>query len=117
MLAISEIPGGGPQRVSKLQAVKYAWIESHRDHFSVSSMCRLLGVSSSGLHAWRSRPPSQRSRDDARLVQELRARHTRHRGKYGRPRLTADLREAGIRVNQQAGVSADSWPKALHQVW
>lgn len=81
--------------------MKYAWIESHRDQFSVSSMCRLLGVSSSGLHAWRSRPPSQRSRDDARLVQELRARHARRRGKYGRPRLTADLREAGIRVNHK----------------
>ena len=34
-----------------------------------------------------------------RLVVELRARFARHRGKYGRPRLTADLREAGFPVN------------------
>jgi putative transposase len=81
--------------------VKYAWINSHRDRLCVSSMCRLLGVSKSGLHAWRVRAPSQRSQDDARLVQELRVRHARHRGKYGRPRLTADLREAGFRVNHK----------------
>ena len=81
--------------------MKYAWIESHRDRLSVSSMCRLLGVSKSGFHAWRGRAPSQRSQDDARLAQELRARHQRHRGKYGRPRLTADLRAAGFRVNHK----------------
>ena len=81
--------------------MKYAWIESHRDCFCVSSMCRLLGVSRSGWHAWRSRAPSPRSQDDARLVQELHARFSRHRGKYGRPRLTADLREAGFAVNHK----------------
>ena len=81
--------------------MKYAWIESQRDHFCISSMCRLLSVSRSGLHDWGRRPASQRSQDDARLIQELRARHTRHRGKYGRLRLTAELREAGFRVNQK----------------
>ncbi|MBK6972747.1 MAG: IS3 family transposase [Sterolibacteriaceae bacterium] len=81
--------------------MKYAGIDSHRDHFSIGSMCRLLEVSRSGLHDWRHRPVSQRSQDDARLAQELHARYLRHRGKYGRPRLTADLREAGFRVNHK----------------
>lgn len=81
--------------------MKYAWIEAHRDSFSVGSMCRLLGVSKSGLYDWRSRPQSRRSQSDARLALELRARHARHRGKYGRPRLTADLRAAGFRVNHK----------------
>jgi len=81
--------------------VKYAWIDSHRDCFCVASMCRLLGVSRSGLHDWLRRAPSRRSQEDARLVQELRVRHARHRGKYGRPRLTADLRADGFAVNHK----------------
>jgi transposase InsO family protein len=81
--------------------VKYAWIESHRDRFCVRSMCRLLDVSRSGLHDWQHRPPSRRSRQDAHLAQELRARHAQHRGKYGRPRLTADLCAAGFQVNHK----------------
>lgn len=31
----------------------------------------------------------------------LRACYARHRGRYGRPRLTVDLREAGTRVNHK----------------
>jgi transposase InsO family protein len=81
--------------------VKYAWIEAQRDCLCVSSMCRLLRVSRSGLYEWRKRAPSQRSQDDARVALELRARHARHRGKYGRPRLTADLRAAGWHINHK----------------
>jgi hypothetical protein len=39
-------------------------------------MCRLLGVSSSGSHAWVKRRPSQRSQTDAALITEIRAAHT-----------------------------------------
>lgn len=81
--------------------MKYAWIEAHRDRFCVGSMCRLLGVSKSGLYDWRGRVACRRSREDARLAVELCARHARHRGKYGRPRLTADLRAAGWHVNHK----------------
>ena len=79
--------------------MKYAWIEAHRDAFNVGSMYRLLRVSKSGLYDWRGRPVSQRSQADDRLAQELHARHAHHRGKYGRPRLTAELRAEGFRVN------------------
>jgi transposase InsO family protein len=81
--------------------VKYAWIDSNRDRFPVGRMCVLLGVSRSGFYDWLGRGPSSRSRSDERLAVELRARYARHRGKYGRPRLTADLREAGFRVNHK----------------
>ena len=35
--------------------MKYAFIEAHRDHFSVTRMCLALGVSPSGYYAWRVR--------------------------------------------------------------
>jgi transposase InsO family protein len=81
--------------------VKYAWIEEHRERFPVGRMCVLLGASRSGFDDWLDRPPCERSRSDERLAVELRARYARHRGKYGRPRLTVDLHEAGFRVNHK----------------
>ena len=79
--------------------MKYAWIKARRPHYPVGRLCRLLGVSRSGFYAWGQREPSARSRADARLAVELCARFARHRGKYGRPRLTVDLRQAGFPVN------------------
>ena len=79
--------------------MRYAWIQSERQRYPVFRLCRLLAVSRSGFYAWRTRRPSARRCSDDRLVAELRARFARHRGKYGRPRLTADLRAAGFAVN------------------
>lgn len=31
--------------------MKYAWIDTHRDQYSVSRLCRVLGVSCSGYSA------------------------------------------------------------------
>jgi len=62
--------GGGILRQGV--AMKYAWIEEHRDEFTVSRMCRLLEVSRSRYCQWRTRAPSPRARDndmlDARVV-------------------------------------------------
>lgn len=81
--------------------MKYAWIAAERARFPVARMCALLAVSRSGFYAWQHRPDSARSRNEAQLVAALRASYAHHRGKYGRPRLTRDLREAGYRVNHK----------------
>jgi putative transposase len=61
-------------------------------------MCRVLGVSSSGYHAWVKRRPSQRAETDAVLIAAIRAAHTASRGTYGAPRIHAELAAKGIRV-------------------
>ncbi len=71
--------------------MKYAWIESQRDSYNVMMMCRLLDVSASGYHAARKRLPSARSRSDARMVEEIRHRQGKHRGRYGRRRMSREL--------------------------
>ncbi len=69
--------------------------------FPIALMCRLLGVSKSGFYAWRDRPASERSVDDARLAVEIAAAHKRSRGRYGSPRVHAELRARGIRVGRK----------------
>lgn len=55
-------------------------------------MARLLGVSTSGFYAWRSRPECPREQEDARLRDLILAIHKRSRFTYGRPRIWDELR-------------------------
>ena len=59
-------------------------------------LCRMLGVSKSGYFAWRSRPPSERRRQDALLTEKIRQIHSMSRETYGYPRVHAELRSLGI---------------------
>jgi hypothetical protein len=47
-------------------------------------------------YAWRGRPPSNRSREDAALTENIREVHSRSRQTYGCPRVHAELRSLGI---------------------
>jgi transposase InsO family protein len=82
--------------------VKYAWIDEHRRTYATTMMCELLSVSRSGLNAARARPPSKRSLDDEQLVEQIRHRQRRHRGCYGRRRMTPEISAArGRKVNHK----------------
>lgn len=75
----------------------YRLIEAERASHSVPLLCKLLGVSKSGYYAWRRRPPSERSRFDAVLVEKIGTIHRNSRATYGAPRVHAELRAIGIR--------------------
>lgn len=64
-------------------------------------MCKALRVSRSGYYAWRDRPPSRRSREDAALSAKILQIHERSRGTYGSPRVHAELRAIGIRCSRK----------------
>ena len=68
--------------------------------YPVATMCRLLGVSTSGFYAWRDRAPSARAQADAQLLVQIREIHERSRQTYGRPRVHAELAEQGVRVGR-----------------
>lgn len=59
----------------------------------MSAMCRILGVSRSGYYAWLERGPSKRSIEDASLLVEIEAIHSKSRGTYGSPRVVAELKD------------------------
>ena len=79
-------------------AVKYAQIASMRHSHSVSAMCRLLGVSESGFHAWRTRPMSARAAEEMSLETHIKAAHRRTRETCGAERLQAELADNGVEV-------------------
>jgi putative transposase len=79
----------------------FRFIGAERANHAVSLMCRLLGVSRSGFHAWERRLPSARAAEDARLAPLIRESHRRGRGTYGSPRVHAELRRQGVRVGRK----------------
>lgn len=81
--------------------MKFAWIQENRSEFSVRKMCRVLDVSESGFHESQIRPPSQRSTEDARIVEAIRVIADETFGTYGSPRVTPELKGIGIKVNRK----------------
>jgi HTH-like domain len=77
------------------------FIAVEKASYPISLLCRALCVSRSGFHAWERRAPSQRLRDDARLVERLQQIHERSRRTYGSPRVHAELRRHGMSVGRK----------------
>jgi len=80
--------------------MKFQFIKDHSYRFQIRRMCRILEVSASGYYAWLHRPESQRTRENRRLVVEIRAIHKENRGVYGSPRIHAELKEREIHVGE-----------------
>ena len=68
--------------------------------YPITTMCRLLGVSTSGYYAWVDRGPSTRDEANARLLETINGIHQQSRRTYGAPRITAELREEGHLVGK-----------------
>ncbi len=67
---------------------------------SVQRLCDALGVSRSSYYASRKRAPSARAVWEASLRTRVRAIHAEHRGRYGSPRIHAELKAQGVRVSR-----------------
>ena len=80
--------------------MKYACIAEHRRLFSVTMMCRVLGVSRAGFYAAQVREPSERWRTRQRLLLEIRSIHKESKRRYGSPRVHDELRARDVRCSE-----------------
>jgi transposase InsO family protein len=80
--------------------VKFAFIHAEKAHWPIAMMCRLLGVSRSGYHAWTCRAPSKRAMDNQQLREEVVQVHSESEKRYGSPRVHRELRARGKRVGR-----------------
>ena len=72
--------------------------------FPVVAACRAAGVSASAFYAWvvkGEQGPRAAEQAEAELVAEIRTIHAESGGTYGSPRVTAELRRRGWRVNHK----------------
>jgi putative transposase len=71
-----------------------------KDGIPYAVSCRALGVSRSWFYKWKAARPGPRAQRRDRLKAEVMRLFAEHEGKYGSPRIAADLRDAGWRVSE-----------------
>ena len=85
--------------------MKYAWIDEHKAQWPISAMCHVLGASKSGYYASIGRSNSTatalREQEQAALCAAIEQQCKRHKQRYGRPRMTDQLRKLGFAVNHK----------------
>ena len=72
--------------------------------FPVAAACKAAGVTRSAYYEWTAgaaQGSSDRHREQARLVAEIRRIHARSGGTYGAPRVHAELRRRGWTANHK----------------
>lgn len=71
--------------------MKFGFIAKHRAIWPIKWLCEALGVSRSGFHAWLTRSPSRRAREDEVLSAKVRASFLDSDRTYGARRVWHDL--------------------------
>ena len=74
-------------------------IRQLRSDYPLAALCRVLNVSTSGYHAWLTRPPSKLTQARERLKVAAQAAHLRTRQTYGAQRLQKELAADGFRAS------------------
>jgi putative transposase len=79
-----------------------AFIAAQREQHQVphATACRALGVSQAWFYKWRDGDASPQHARRVALAAEIARLFAKHHGRYGSPRITADLHEAGERVSE-----------------
>ena len=79
--------------------MKYAWIAAQRERYSIPMMCELLAVSRSGFYqAMRRSGNPENTESEQRIVEQIRRAQRKHRGRYGRRRMTPEVSEVLGRI-------------------
>lgn len=75
--------------------MRYAAIREHEGAYTVTTMCRALGVSRSGYYDWRRRAPSERAVANTVLLDRIRWIHAQSRENYGTRKIWRALVTSG----------------------
>jgi putative transposase len=76
-------------------------VRVHQEEYPITTMCRVLEVSTSGYYAWLKRSRSKREREDEALTERIKQIHRRSKGTYGAPRIHANLAKEGVHVGRK----------------
>jgi putative transposase len=81
--------------------MRFRLVDRAKAEFPVQRMCNLLGVSTSGYFAWKTRPACRRQREDMVLLAYVRSAFALSNRTYGSPRMTRELQDEGLEVGRR----------------
>lgn len=82
----------------------YAFVDAQKTDFRIVTLCRVVGVSTSGYYQWSARVvagPTPTETAEQVVLEQIRVVHRRSKGRYGEPRVTAELARQGTPVNHK----------------
>ena len=82
---------------------RFQFVADHQQRYGVKRLCQIIGVARSSFYYWRSTTADRATRDaaDRKLAGQIKAVHAAFDGTYGAPRITAELRDNGMRINRK----------------
>ncbi|MBA4867354.1 IS3 family transposase [Streptomyces sp. PSKA54] len=82
---------------------RFQFVADHQRRYGVKRLCTILGIARSSFYYWRRTAAHRAARQaaDAALASRIRAVHRESDGTYGVPRITAELRDDGERINHK----------------
>ncbi|MFI0859607.1 IS3 family transposase [Streptomyces smyrnaeus] len=82
---------------------RFQFVADHQRRYGVKRLCTILGIARSSFYYWCRTAADRAARQaaDAALAARIRAVHRESDGTYGVPRVTAELRDEGERINRK----------------
>lgn len=93
--------------------MKFGFIRTHCDEFSVVKLCQFMGVSRSGYYDWLHRKPSARAQANERLLEQIKRLHQQTRERYGALKCWHALLKQGF----ACGKNRVARLRALHGIY
>ena len=75
-------------------------IEKLAVQFAIKDCCVALSVSRSGYYGWAAGERSLRAQANGELLKQIQRLYAEHKGRYGSPRISAVLRQEGLRCGE-----------------
>ena len=75
--------------------MRYVFIKNNIGEFSIKELCRTLEVSESGYYEWSQEKMGIRALENQRLLGKIKLIHMNKKGRYGSPRIHAELKAQG----------------------
>jgi transposase InsO family protein len=79
---------------------RYRFVEAEKQRHAVSLLCRVLEVSRAAYYRWKASPVSDRAAANLVLLRKIRKAHSESDGKYGSPRICAELQDQGVKASR-----------------
>ena len=80
--------------------MKYEFIQSQQEAFTVTRMCQMLEVSQSAYYDWLKHPESAHSQEDKQFGEQVKKIHEQSRGIYGARRIREEMIENGESISR-----------------
>ena len=81
--------------------MKFKFIADYQGDLPINRLCEIMEVSPRGYRAYRNRPLSPSQCKDLVVLAHIREQFALSLGSYGRPRMTEELKEAGVDVGHR----------------